>query len=356
MCNIQTIVGATESTIDLLKGEGTLKDVGEAIIEGELGPMLDMLEGVGKLFGNESEGSASETKSGDQATSMNLGEGPININISANASATAGAADESSAVSVSGDQSTKDMEGTQADYGAGSAGGSTEEGVTGEDGAADDPINSEIEGMKEGIADGLMAIEEFEPGFIDDVMGQVEASANADAKSNAGTADSTQGGDATQGEDTAQDAGGADTGEAIGGGNEELLASLEELAVMLEELIGQLGGGEAEKPGAEQSGSEPDKAAASNKESVSSPNTGEVAEGMADELGDGKAPEAAQSSPVDTFMEIFDQMSPDAQNEVVEILASGAFGEDGLEAADAVKDDATGDIDAGYALDEAEAA
>jgi hypothetical protein len=127
---------------------------------------------------------------------------------------------------------------------------------------------------------------------------------------------------------------------------------------MLEDLIGQLGGGgEAEKPGAGESGSEPDKTPAVDKDnSASSPEPKEVAEGMADEIGDGKAPEAAESSPVDTFMEIFDQMSPEAQNEVVEILASGAFGEEGIEAADAVKDDATGDIDADHAIDEAEAA
>jgi hypothetical protein len=79
---------------------------------------------------------------------------------------------------------------------------------------------------------------------------------------------------------------------------------------------------------------------------------------MSEELGDGKALKAAQSNPLDTFMEIFDQMSPDAQDEVVEILVASAFGQDDIEAADtvAVKDDATGEIDADHAVDEAEAA
>jgi hypothetical protein len=358
MCNIQTIVGATESTVDFVKGEGTLMDIGESIIEGELGPIMDMMELVGGLLEGEAESSAeASTKSGAETTSMNLGEGPITINVTANASATADAEDESSALSVSGDQSTKDVEGTETDYGAGSPDGPNEGETVGEAGEEADPINSEIEGMKEGIADGLMALEELEPGFIDDVIGQVEAGAgaSADAESNAGAADRAMGNGSTQDKDTAQPSGEADAGEADGD-NEELLASLEELAVMLEDLIGQLEGEEADQPAAGEANSEPVKNAADIKDNVPNPEPEDVAAGMAEELGDGQAPEAAQSNPVDTFMEIFDQMSPDAQNEVVEILASGAFGKEGLEAADAVIDGATGEIDADNAVDEAEAA
>jgi hypothetical protein len=349
MCNIQTIVGATESTIDLLKGEGTVMDVGEAIIEGELGPIMDMMDMAGGLFGSKSDSSAS-AKSEGEAPAGNLGEGPININITANASATADAADESSAVSVSGDQPSKNMEGTEINYGEGNPDAPIEGGGIGEAGEAEDPIDSEIEGMKEGIADGLMAIEELEPGFIDDVIGEVDVSANADAKSDVDTADSTQD------EDSVREGEAAQTGKADDGGNEGLLASLEELATMLEELIGQLGDGESEMPDAGEAGPQTDSAVTDTKDTVSNVEPDEVAEGMADELGDGNVPKAAENNPVDTFMEIFDQMSPEAQNEVVEILASGVFGEDGIEAADAVKDDASGDIDADYAVDEAEAA
>jgi hypothetical protein len=342
--------------------KGSSMEGGDSGMKGEKDSMSDLLEGVSSLLGSESDSSAeASTKSGVESSSISLGEGPININISANASATADSADESSALSVSGDQSTKDMEGMQNDYGAGSADGQNN-GV-GEEVA--EPIDSEIEGMKEDIADGLMAIEELEPGFIDDVMGQVEASANA--KSDSGAVDSTQGEEviqgeeaaqgeeATQSEDAAQDSEGAQAGDAAGG-NEDLLAGLEELATMLEELIGQLSGGEAEKPDAGEIGAESDKPSTVGEESASNPDPMEVAEGMVEELGDGEVSEAAQSTPVDTFMEIFDQMSPEAQNEVVGILASGTFGEEGIEAANAVKDDATGDIDASYAIDEAEAA
>jgi hypothetical protein len=340
MCNIQTIVGATESTIDFVKGEGTLMDIGESIIEGELGPLMDMMDMVGGLFEGEAESSAeASTKSGVETTSLNLGEGPITINVTANASASADAEDESSALSVSEDQSTKDVEGTETDYGVGNPDGTNEEEAVGGAGEEAAPINSEIEGMKEGIADGLMALEELEPGFIDDVIGQVEVGASADAESNAGAADRAIGNSSTEDKDTAQQSEEAEAGEAAGG-NEELLASLEELAVKLEDLIGQLEGDEADQTAAGEAVSEPE----------------DVAAGMSEELGDGKALKAAQSNPLDTFMEIFDQMSPDAQNEVVEILASGVFGEEGLEAADAVKDDATGEIDVENAVDEAEAA
>jgi hypothetical protein len=76
---------------------------------------------------------------------------------------------------------------------------------------------------------------------------------------------------------------------------------------------------------------------------------------MAEELVYGESPQAAVSNPVDTFMEIFEQMSPEAQTEVVQILASGIFGQEGVEAADAVKDDATGEINSSNVVYEVDA-
>jgi hypothetical protein len=329
----------------------------------------------------DSVSSVGESPSGTESFSADLGEGPLNISISASAKASANADGSSSAESTPEDQPTKDMEGTQSEYSAqdpevSEAGETDETDAAGESDAEetiDDPMDSEIEEMKEGLADGLMAIEELEPGFIEDVIAQVDGNIG-EGENVTRTADIPQGVDAIQGEDTTQgedavevedntqgeDATQGEDTEVSGatGGDEELLASLEELAAGLEQIIGMLSDGGEEKP------DEGEDVAVSGKETIrdsdeigetSDPNAEDVAEGMAEEVGDGQAPEAAQGTQVDTFMEIFDQMSPDAQSEVVGILASGLFGQEGLEAADAVTDDATGKIDTRQVVDQVEA-
>jgi hypothetical protein len=345
------------------------------------------------MSGLDSVSNVGESPSGTESFSIDLGEGSLTINVSANATARADADGESSAESTSEEQSLKDMEGMERDYSA-QGPESADTGETGEtDGGeeAGEAVDPEIDELKEGITDGLIAIEEFEPGFVEELMSRIEG---AEGETDKGV----DAADSTQGEDAAQDPG-ADPDSAIGR-SEELLASLEELVVILEEIIGMLGGGEPEKPGVVEGVADSDKdpAVASDKDSGAAydvddganganvedgkevveevdkevgkevdeevgieaakktdPDTEEVAEGMAEELGDGKVPEAAESNPVDTFMEIFEQMSPDAQAEVVEILASGVFGQEGIEAADAINDGVTGKSYNSTAVDEVEA-
>jgi hypothetical protein len=293
----------------------------------------------------DSVSSVGESPSGTEEFSVDLGEGSLNINVSATATAKAEAGGGSSAENTSEQQSAKDMEGTDSDYLAEVPGGLDADKIndsgTGESDGK--PVDSEIEEMKEGIADGLMAIEELQPGFIEDLMAQIEDDQNEtnpqvaddvglttyspdavqgeDGTSSSQDKDTVQDEDGTSSEDSGQDEqvkplGDTEVG-GTSGGTEDLLASLEELAIILEDILGTLDAGETQMPDA-----------------------GEAGE--------------TTSNPVDTFMEIFEQMSPDAQNEVVEILVSRAFGEKGIESADAVSDDAMGEIQSGKAVDTVE--
>lgn len=303
----------------------------------------------------DSVSSVGESPSGTEEYSVNLGNGSLTISVSANATATSEADGESSAESTPEEQSTKDMEGAESDYSSQVPGGPGDD----EEDAADvwgetgEPDDLDIEEMEESIADGLIAIEELQPGFIEDVMAQIEG-AESGENTEADADDTTQGESASEGEESTEDENVTDVeddttqgddeaqeGDAEDRWNEDLMTSLEDLAARLEEIIGMLGGGATENPDATEGKPYTDPM--------------DVAEGMAEELGDGEAPEEAEGNPVDTFLEIFDQMSPDAQNEVVQILASGIFGQQGVEAAEAVKDDATGEIDNSKVVDEVDA-
>ncbi|MGD9217602.1 MAG: hypothetical protein PVJ84_22515 [Desulfobacteraceae bacterium] len=335
----------------------------------------------------DSASSVGESPSGTEQYSVDLGEGSLTISVSSSATASSEAGGATNSESTSEEQSTKDMEGAESDYSNQVPGGpEIDEFETGDIwGEAAEAEGSEIEEIKENIADGLMSIEEHHPGFIEDLMAQIQG---AEGEENQETnADTIQEGNVGEGEDSAQEGNAVDNendaiqgedaaeeGDTEGGWNQDLIASLEELAASLDEVIGLLDGsatGNADISGGEDvlgpdttvsfdndidvEGGEANGQEAGEAGEESDIDPIEVAEGMAEELGDGEAPQAAVSNPVDTFMEIFEQMSPEAQTEVVQILASGIFGQEGVEAADAVKDDATGEINSSNVVNEVDA-
>jgi hypothetical protein len=335
-----------------------------------------------------------DSMNGTDTFSVDLGEGEgtLNITVSAFADAEADAAGNTESESAPGaqEQSTKDMEGVGADYGAeesegpeaGEGQGGEEAGESGAGEKAGEAVNGEIETLKEGIADGLSAIEEMQPGFIEDILSMIEGEGEGgDVKAAEGvdtegtgaaentsegteaseTVDAAKAGDAAEGTEAAEDTSegteasetvdavkaddAAEAGEGEDVGN-DLLASLEELAASLEEIIGMLGGGGTEEasPATGEGEAAPSaKAADAGVTEGPEADVEDVAEGLAEEVGDGEVPAETETSPVDTFIEIYEQMSPEAQDEVVEILASGAFGEEGVEAAETVVSETAGE-------------
>jgi hypothetical protein len=274
------------------------------------------------MSGIDSMSNVGESPSGTEEFSVDRGKDALNINVSAKAKSNAQGGGETNAENSSDKQVTKDMEGADSDYTGAIPGGHDPNSIDdiGSGQESEKPVDSEIDEIKEGVADGLMAIEELQPGFIKDLMDEIE---DDSGQTNQQVADKI-GTDQNQVNDRGEvvkPQGDAESGENSGG-NEDLLAGLEELATILEQIISAIEGCETEGPGG----------------------------------GENDLPDTAEpiSDPVETFMEIFEQLSPEAQDEVVEILASGVFGAKGIEAAENMDEDTDGEIDSAKVADAVE--
>jgi hypothetical protein len=163
-------------------------------------------------------------------------------------------------------------------------------------GAVEDPnsdLADKLEAVKAQIASLLERIESLQPGFVEKAVPEVNA----------------------------QQVAGGPTAESETCDNQVLLVSMRVLVALLEELVDLLTLNNAEN------------------ENVDS-NAGSAMEPMPSDY-DAESCQPETQNAVDMFMSIYDQLSPDTQQETVEILAAMAFEQEEIDQDEATIDDTT---------------